>query len=78
MLLKKFVTAFAALSLVTAPTMAAAQIEPGTDEPRVDSDDDDGGSGIGQVLPLLVIIAIVFLVREIVKDSDGGDPPISP
>jgi hypothetical protein len=78
MSLKKFVTALTAVSLAVAPTMASAQIE-APEADRAESDDGDGGgSGIGQVLPIFVIAAIVFLIREVVKDSDSGDPPISP
>jgi len=76
MSLKKLVTALTAVSLAVAPTVATAQVEP--PPPDVESDGDEDRSGIGQVLPLFIIAAIVLLIREIVKDSDVGDPPISP
>lgn len=79
MALKKIVTALAAVSLATAPTLAAAQ----TTAPLAPADETVegsqlGDSGVGQILPIFVIIAIVMLIREIVKDDDSGDPPISP
>lgn len=79
MSLKKLVTAMAAVSLITAPTMAVGQ----TAAPLAPAEETVegsqlGDSGVGQILPLFVIAAIVLLIREIVKDSDSGDPPISP
>ena len=81
MSLKKLATALAAVSLAVAPTMAAAQatapLAPAgeTVEGSQLGEDD---SGIGQILPLFVIAAIVLIIRELVKDDDSGDPPISP
>jgi hypothetical protein len=69
----KLISALAAVSLMAAPTMAVAQ-----NDPDVETEEERRGGGFGQVLPLLVIIAIVFLIREIVKDRDIGAEPISP
>ena len=76
MSLKKFVTALAAVSLAVTPTVATAQVEP--PPPDVESDGDEDRSGIGQILPLFIIAAIVLIIREVVKDNDSGDPPLSP
>lgn len=78
MSLKKFVTALTAMSLAAAPTVASAQVAaPAPAEETVEGSQ-LGESGVGQVLPVFVIIAIVLLIREIVKDRDLGEPPISP
>jgi hypothetical protein len=76
MSLKNIVTALAAVSLATAPTMAAAQDAP--DQGSEESSERDDDSGVGQILPIFVIAAIVLIIRELVKDDDSGDPPISP
>lgn len=79
MSLKKFVTAMAAVSLATAPTMAAAQATaPLAPAGETVEGSQLGDSGVGQILPLFVIAAIVLIIRELVKDDDSGDPPISP
>ena len=71
--------ALAAVSLATAPTVAAAQsAAPLAPAEETVEGSQLGDSGVGQVLPLFVIIAIVMLIREIVKDDDSGDPPVSP
>jgi hypothetical protein len=77
MSLKNIVTALAAVSLATAPAMAAAQPAP-AQETVEGSQLGEDDSGVGQILPLFVIAAIVLLIRELVKDDDSGDPPISP
>ena len=63
MSLKKFVTALTAVSLAAAPTVGAAQaaapVAPA--EETVEGSQLRGDSGIGQVLPLFVILAIVLL-----------------
>ena len=78
MLLKKLVTVLAAASLVAGPTMASAQ----SAAPLAPAEETVEGSaldeGAGQLLPLVVIILIVLLARELVKDRDSGDPPVSP
>lgn len=77
MSLKKLVTALTAVSLAVAPTVATAQVEPPPPDVESDGDGEDR-SGIGQILPLFVIASIVLIIREIVKDNDSGDPPLSP
>lgn len=76
----KIMSAFVAASLVAAPTVAAAQ---SAAQPLAPASENVEGSemrgGVGQVLPLFAIIAIVLLIREIVKDRDiGRDNPVSP
>jgi len=80
---RKFVSAFAAVALIAAPTMAAAQSVQAPLAPAAEtvegSEMRDGDSGVGQLLPLIIIIALVFLIREIVKDRDIGErDPRSP
>jgi len=75
----KLMSAFVAASLVAAPTVAAAQ----SAAPLAPASENVEGSemrgGVGQVLPVFVIIAIVLLIREIIKDRDiGRDNPKSP
>lgn len=80
MLLKKFVAALAAVSLAAAPTVASAQVGAplAPAEERVEGSRLDGESGFNQIIPILIIVAIVLLARELVKDRDSADPPISP
>jgi|GEM_PF-3190440 len=79
MSLKKFVAATAAVSLATAPAMAVAQsTAPLAPAEETVEGNQLGESGVGQILPVFVIVAIVLLIRQLVKDSDSGDPPISP
>lgn len=74
---KKFMSAIAAVALMASSSMAAAQVAPAPE--TVEGSELRGeGSGIGQIFPLIAIIAIVFLIREIVKDRDIGENPISP
>lgn len=76
---KKFISALAAAALVAAPTVAAAQMSPAPETVEGSELRDSENGGVGQILPLLAIIAIVFLIRELVKDRDiGFDDPISP
>ena len=78
---RKIVAALAAAALVAAPTMGVAQTAAQAPAPAaetVDGSELRGGNGFGQVLPLLFIIALVLLIREIVKDRDVGDDAISP
>jgi hypothetical protein len=73
----KFVSALAAVALMAAPTIAAAQSA--APAPAQESVEGSELSGAGQVLPLFIIIAIVLLIREIVKDRDlGREDPRSP
>jgi hypothetical protein len=76
----KFVSALAAVALTAAPTIAAAQsAAPAPAQESVEGSELRGGGGVGQVLPLFIIIAIVLLIREIVKDRDlGREDPRSP
>jgi hypothetical protein len=74
---KRIVSALAAVALVAAPTIAAAQVAPAPE--TVEGSELRGEGGVGQILPILAIIAIIFLIREIVKDRDIGlDNPASP
>ena len=74
---KKFMSAIAAVALMASSSMAAAQVAPAPE--AVEGSELRGeGSGVGQIFPLIAIIAIVFLIREIVKDRDIGENPISP
>lgn len=76
---KKFISALAAAALVAAPTMASAQMSPAPETVEGSELRDSENGGVGQILPLLAIIAIVFLIRELVKDRDiGKDNPVSP
>lgn len=77
----KIVSALAAVALTAAPTIAAAQTAaaPAPAEETVEGSALRGeGGGVGQILPLLAIVAIVFLIRELVKDRDLGEVPRSP
>ena len=74
----KFLSALTAVAMMAAPTMAAAQsVQPAAEAVEGSQLRDDEG-GIGTILPLIAIIAIVFLIRELVKDRDIGNNPVSP
>lgn len=76
----KFVSALAAVALMAAPTIAAAQsVAPAPAPESLEGSELRDSGGVGQVLPLFVIIAIVLLIREIVKDRDlSRQDPRSP
>jgi hypothetical protein len=64
--------------MMAAPTMAAAQsVQPAAETVQGSQLRDDEG-GIGTILPIIAIIAIVFLIRELVKDRNIGSNPVSP